>query len=159
MTHICTFAGGDEPFLLTFLSQGWRGLTDRRLRSLNGSEFARGFPKAHSDMSGSRDGRKTRRKQRMCRNRPKQPSPPEAPLPSTPAFLLDNALRSCSPWPPIHGGVFAGMSMSVRAVGNDLSILIGQYLRCKFLDFVRRNIQGSGNVASRSVQVQASQPP
>jgi hypothetical protein len=34
---------------------------------------------------------------------PKQPSPPEAPLPSIPAFHPDNALRSCSPWPPIHG--------------------------------------------------------
>src|SRR6267143_250345 len=44
------------------------------------------------------------------------------------------------------GGVFAGMSMSVRAVGHNFSILIGQHLRCKFLDFVRRNIQGSGNV-------------
>src|SRR6202049_4990844 len=44
------------------------------------------------------------------------------------------------------GGVFAGMSMRVRAVGYDFSILIGQYLWCKFLDFVGRNVQGSGNV-------------
>jgi hypothetical protein len=31
------------------------------------------------------------------------PSPPEAPLPSSPVCPRDNAQRSCSPWPPIHG--------------------------------------------------------
>ena len=33
----------------------------------------------------------------------RKPSPPEAPLPSTPACPRDNAQRSCNPWPPIHG--------------------------------------------------------
>jgi len=46
--------------------------------------------------------------------------------------------------------------MRVRAVGHELSILIGQQLRCKFLDFVRGsefpeptrgNVQGSGNMS------------
>jgi len=45
------------------------------------------------------------------------------------------------------GGVFAGVSMRVRTVGHDFSILIGQHLRCKFLDFVRWNVQGSGKVS------------
>jgi hypothetical protein len=45
------------------------------------------------------------------------------------------------------GGVFAGVSMRVRAVGHYFSILVGQHLRCKFLDFVRRNVQGSGKVS------------
>ena len=53
------------------------------------------------------------------------------------------------------GGVLAGVSMRVRAVGHELSILIGQQLRCKFLDFVRSefpeptrgNVQGSGNMS------------
>jgi hypothetical protein len=45
------------------------------------------------------------------------------------------------------GGVFAGVSMRVRAVGNDLCILVGQQLRCKFLDLVRGNVQGSGQMS------------
>src|SRR5439155_6187445 len=44
------------------------------------------------------------------------------------------------------GGVFAGVSMRVRAVGNDLNILGGQQLRCEFFDLFRWDIQGSGNV-------------
>src|ERR1700731_467331 len=35
--------------------------------------------------------------------RPKQPSPLEARLPSTPACPRDNAQPWCNPWPPIHG--------------------------------------------------------
>ena len=33
-------------------------------------------------------------------------SPQAAQLPSTPAFLLDSALRWCNPSPPIHGRHF-----------------------------------------------------
>ena len=44
------------------------------------------------------------------------------------------------------GGVFAGVSMHARAVGDDLSILVGQQLRCEFFDLFRRNVQCSGKV-------------
>jgi hypothetical protein len=37
--------------------------------------------------------------------------------------------------------------MRVRTVGNDLCILVGQYLRRKFLDLVRGNVQGSGQMS------------
>jgi hypothetical protein len=37
------------------------------------------------------------------RSHPKYPSPPGALLPSSPVYPQDNAQRSCSPWPPIHG--------------------------------------------------------
>src|SRR5882762_2152933 len=56
------------------------------------------------------------------------------------------------------GGVFAGVSMRARAVGDDLSILVGQQLRSEFFDLFRGDVQGSGKVGFRgSVQVQASQ--
>jgi hypothetical protein len=41
------------------------------------------------------------------------------------------------------GGVFAGVSMRVRTVGNDLGVFVGQQLRREFLDLFRRNVQGS----------------
>ena len=44
------------------------------------------------------------------------------------------------------GGVFAGVSMRVGAVGDDLSVLVGQQLRSEFLDPFGRNVQSSGNV-------------
>jgi hypothetical protein len=44
------------------------------------------------------------------------------------------------------GGVFAGVSMQARAVGHDLSILVGQQLRCEFFDLFRRNVQRSRKV-------------
>jgi hypothetical protein len=44
------------------------------------------------------------------------------------------------------GGVFAGVSMRVRAVGNDLNILVGQQLRGEFFDLFRGDVQGSGNM-------------
>ena len=44
------------------------------------------------------------------------------------------------------GGVFAGVSMHARAVGDDLSILVGQQLRCEFFDLFWRNVQRSGNM-------------
>jgi hypothetical protein len=40
------------------------------------------------------------------------------------------------------GGVFAGVSMQARAVGDDLSTLVGQQLRCEFLDPFGRDVQG-----------------
>jgi hypothetical protein len=42
------------------------------------------------------------------------------------------------------GGVFAGVSMIVRAVGDDLNVLVGQQLRREFLNSVWGNIQRSG---------------
>ena len=42
------------------------------------------------------------------------------------------------------GGVFAGVSMRVRTVGDDLSIFVGQQLRREFLNSVWGNIQRSG---------------
>jgi len=44
------------------------------------------------------------------------------------------------------GGVFAGMSMPVCAVGDDLSVLVGQQLRGDFLDAFWRNVQGAGDM-------------
>ena len=44
------------------------------------------------------------------------------------------------------GGVFAGVSMHVRAVGDDLGILVGQQLRGEFLDSFGWNVQCSGNM-------------
>lgn len=44
------------------------------------------------------------------------------------------------------GGVFAGVSMTVRAVGDDLRVLVGQHLRGKFIDLFRRDVQRSGDV-------------
>jgi hypothetical protein len=44
------------------------------------------------------------------------------------------------------GGVFAGVSMQARAIGNDLSILVGQQLRSEFLDPFGRDVQRSGKV-------------
>src|ERR1700681_4530646 len=44
------------------------------------------------------------------------------------------------------GGVFAGVSMRVTTIGNDLNVLVGKQLGRKLFDFVRRNIQGSGNM-------------
>src|SRR5258708_20547791 len=44
------------------------------------------------------------------------------------------------------GGVFAGVSMRARAVGDDLSILVGQQLRSEFFDLFRGDVQGSGKV-------------
>src|ERR1700728_2478361 len=41
------------------------------------------------------------------------------------------------------GGVFAGVSMRVRAVGNDFCILVGQQLRREFLDTFRWYVQSS----------------
>jgi hypothetical protein len=38
------------------------------------------------------------------------------------------------------GGVFAGVSMGIRAVGDDLNIFIGQQLRGEFLDLFRGNV-------------------
>ena len=46
----------------------------------------------------------------------------------------------------LTGGVFAGVSMSVRAIGDDLRVLVGQQLRRELFDFFWRNVQGSGNV-------------
>ena len=45
------------------------------------------------------------------------------------------------------GGVFAGVSMRVRTVGDDLSIFVGQQLWREFLDPFRRNVQGSGKMS------------
>src|SRR5882762_3110981 len=45
------------------------------------------------------------------------------------------------------GGVFAGVSMRVRAVGDDLSIPVGQQLRSEFFDLFRGDVQCSGKVA------------
>ncbi len=44
------------------------------------------------------------------------------------------------------GGVFAGVSMIVRAVGDDLGVLVGQNLRGKFLDAFGRDVQRAGDV-------------
>src|SRR5258708_34899694 len=44
------------------------------------------------------------------------------------------------------GGVFAGVSMRARAVGDDLSIPVGQQLRSEFFDLFRRYVQRSGKV-------------
>src|SRR6266704_357760 len=44
------------------------------------------------------------------------------------------------------GGVFAGVSMRARAVGDDLSILVLQQLRSEFFDLFRGDVQGSGKV-------------
>jgi hypothetical protein len=44
------------------------------------------------------------------------------------------------------GGVLAGVSMRVSAVGDDLSALIGQQVRGEFLDPFGRNVQGSGDM-------------
>ena len=44
------------------------------------------------------------------------------------------------------GGVFAGVSMGARAVGDDLSILVGQQLRSEFFDLFRGHVQRSGKV-------------
>jgi hypothetical protein len=44
------------------------------------------------------------------------------------------------------GGVFAGMSMRVSTVGDDLGVFVGQQLRCDFLDSFGRNVQGSGDM-------------
>jgi hypothetical protein len=44
------------------------------------------------------------------------------------------------------GGVFAGVSMHVRAVRDDLGVLIGQQLRGEFLDSFGWNVQRSGNM-------------
>jgi hypothetical protein len=45
------------------------------------------------------------------------------------------------------GGIFTGVSMSVRAVGDDLSFLVGQHLRGKFLNTFRWNVQRSGDMS------------
>jgi len=44
------------------------------------------------------------------------------------------------------GGVFAGVSMRARVVGDDLSILAGQQLRSEFFDLFWRNVQRSGDM-------------
>ena len=44
------------------------------------------------------------------------------------------------------GGVCAGVSMCVRAVGNDLGVFIGQQLRGEFLDRFGWDVQLSGDV-------------
>src|SRR5215831_9984912 len=44
------------------------------------------------------------------------------------------------------GGVFTGVSMSVVAVSDDLSILIGQHLWSEFLDFFGWDVQGSADM-------------
>jgi hypothetical protein len=44
------------------------------------------------------------------------------------------------------GGVFAGVSIRVSAVSNDLSILVGQQLGCEFLDLFRWDVQCPGNM-------------
>jgi hypothetical protein len=44
------------------------------------------------------------------------------------------------------GGVFAGVSMRARAVGDDLSIIVRQQLRSEFFDLFGRDIQRSGKV-------------
>src|SRR3984885_3103978 len=44
------------------------------------------------------------------------------------------------------GSVFAGVSMIVRAVGDDLSVLARQQLWGEFFDPLRRNVQGSGDM-------------
>src|ERR1017187_8237432 len=44
------------------------------------------------------------------------------------------------------GGVFAGVSMQARAVGDDLSILARQQLRSEFFDSFWRNVQRSGKM-------------
>jgi hypothetical protein len=36
--------------------------------------------------------------------------------------------------------------MRVRAIGDDLSVLVGQHLWCEFFDLFRWNIQRSGEV-------------
>ena len=41
------------------------------------------------------------------------------------------------------GSVFAGVSMHVRAISDDLSVLVGQQLRCKFLNLFRWYVQRS----------------
>src|ERR1700674_5627396 len=96
------------------------------------------------------------RKQRPAQNKKKTTSVPNCPLSSLlhrkprfhPPLLALGIMRyvGVAHGRQFTGGVFAGMSMRVRAVGYDFSILIGQYLWCKFLDFVGRNVQGSGNV-------------
>ena len=45
-----------------------------------------------------------------------------------------------------RAGVFTGVSMSVRAVGDNLSIPVRQQLRSEFFDLFWRNVQRSGNV-------------
>src|SRR5437660_5174900 len=44
------------------------------------------------------------------------------------------------------GGVFAAVSMRARAVGDDLSILVGHQLRSEFFDLFRGDVQGYGKV-------------
>jgi hypothetical protein len=46
------------------------------------------------------------------------------------------------------GGIFAGVSMIVRAVGDDLGVLVGQNLRGKFLDAFGRDVQRAGMCVS-----------
>src|ERR1035438_6471759 len=48
------------------------------------------------------------------------------------------------------GGVFAGVSMQARAVGDDLSILVGQQLRCEFFDLFWRNFYRIGGLSGGS---------
>jgi hypothetical protein len=44
------------------------------------------------------------------------------------------------------GGVFAGVSMQARAVGDDLGILVGQQLLSEFFDLFRGDVYRSGKV-------------
>ena len=78
-----------------------------------------------------------------------QPYPRENLLPSTPAFLLNSAPRSVAHRRQFTGSVFNGVSMRVRAVGDNLSILFGQHLWSEFLDPFGRDVQSSGVWASR----------
>jgi hypothetical protein len=44
------------------------------------------------------------------------------------------------------GGVFAGVSMRVRTVGDDLDVFVGQQLWSKLADLFGRDVQGSGDM-------------
>src|SRR5207245_8748507 len=44
------------------------------------------------------------------------------------------------------GSVFTSMSMRVRAIGDDLSVLARQQLWGKFFNLFRRHIQGTGEM-------------
>ena len=57
------------------------------------------------------------------------------------------------------GSVFAGVSMRVRTVGDDLGVFVGQQLWREFLVSYGRDVQRAGDVALRdNVRARASRP-
>src|SRR5579872_4357866 len=72
------------------------------------------------------------------------PFPLAVRLPSSPASRRDSAPHSyCRQF---TGSVFTGVSMIVRALGDDLGVLVGQRLRSEFLNPFRWDFKGSGDM-------------